>query len=88
MIVAELMDYSYIHNHREGVNQVSSIMIGQINNIMNVEVSHHKLIMGHKKLNKILFKHLCKYSCTFLSYKTLISKIRQMHVEQELLDKH
>lgn len=31
-----LMGYSYIHNHKEGVNQVSSIMICQINNIMNV----------------------------------------------------
>lgn len=31
-----LMGYSYIHNHKEGVNQVSSIMIGQKNNIMNV----------------------------------------------------
>lgn len=30
------MGYSYIHNHKEGVNQVSSIMIGQKNNIMNV----------------------------------------------------
>lgn len=31
-----LMGYSYIHNHKEGVNQVSSMMIGQKNNIMNV----------------------------------------------------
>lgn len=31
-----LIGYSYIHNHKEGVNQVSSIMIGQKNNIMNV----------------------------------------------------
>lgn len=31
-----LMGYSYIHNHKECVNQVSSIMIGQKNNIMNV----------------------------------------------------
>lgn len=31
-----LMGYSYIHNHKEGVNQVSSIMIGKKNNIMNV----------------------------------------------------
>lgn len=46
------------------------------------------MITGHKKLKMILFNHLCKYSCTFLSYKALISNIWQMRVEPELLDKH